>query len=93
MDSGPLSNQALQVLIKSKKNKSNYTFKFLIDLINDTFIIITFSVLKAINEDSPTVPTLLTDYILKGEYYILKLMLFTIFFVFMLLIKYYKIFR
>lgn len=24
-----------------------------------------FSVLKAINEDSPTVPTLLTDYILK----------------------------
>lgn len=87
MDSGPLSNQALQVLIKSKKNKSNYTFKFLIDLINDTF-----SVLKAINEDSPTVPTLLTDYILKGEYYILKFMLFTIFFVFVLLIKYYTIF-
>lgn len=27
-----------------------------------------FSVLKAINEDSPTVPTLLTDYILKGMY-------------------------
>ncbi|GLH12334.1 Uncharacterized protein GBIM_17066, partial [Gryllus bimaculatus] len=24
-------------------------------------------ILKAINEDSPTVPTLLTDYILKGE--------------------------
>lgn len=24
-------------------------------------------VLKAINEDSPTVPTLLTDYILKGK--------------------------
>ncbi|KAF6211825.1 hypothetical protein GE061_012340 [Apolygus lucorum] len=38
MDSGPLDNQALQVLIK---------------------------ILKAINEDSPTVPTLLTDYILK----------------------------
>uniref|UniRef100_A0A1B6DQJ0 Fasciculation and elongation protein zeta-2 n=1 Tax=Clastoptera arizonana TaxID=38151 RepID=A0A1B6DQJ0_9HEMI len=38
MDSGPLNNQALQVLIK---------------------------ILKAINEDSPTVPTLLTDYILK----------------------------
>ncbi|KAE9544498.1 hypothetical protein AGLY_000039, partial [Aphis glycines] len=38
LDSGPLSNQALQVLIK---------------------------ILKAINEDSPTVPTLLTDYILK----------------------------
>ncbi|XP_031835926.1 fasciculation and elongation protein Unc-76 isoform X2 [Nomia melanderi] len=37
-DSGPLDNQALQVLIK---------------------------ILKAINEDSPTVPTLLTDYILK----------------------------
>jgi len=34
---------------------------------------ITFSVLKAINEDSPTVPTLLTDYILKGKYYVLKL--------------------
>lgn len=27
-----------------------------------------FLVLKAINEDSPTVPTLLTDYILKGVY-------------------------
>jgi hypothetical protein len=26
------------------------------------------AVLKAINEDSPTVPTLLTDYILKGEW-------------------------
>ncbi|XP_050432714.1 fasciculation and elongation protein zeta-2 [Adelges cooleyi] len=38
LDNGPLSNQALQVLIK---------------------------ILKAINEDSPTVPTLLTDYILK----------------------------
>ncbi|XP_072158687.1 fasciculation and elongation protein zeta-2 isoform X2 [Bemisia tabaci] len=38
LDSGPLDNQALQVLIK---------------------------ILKAINEDSPTVPTLLTDYILK----------------------------
>ncbi|XP_065201634.1 fasciculation and elongation protein zeta-2-like isoform X1 [Planococcus citri] len=37
-ESGPLDNQALQVLIK---------------------------ILKAINEDSPTVPTLLTDYILK----------------------------
>ncbi|RZF49042.1 hypothetical protein LSTR_LSTR016621 [Laodelphax striatellus] len=41
LDSGPLDNQALQVLIK---------------------------ILKAINDDSPTVPTLLTDYILKGEY-------------------------
>ncbi|XP_039293549.1 fasciculation and elongation protein zeta-2 [Nilaparvata lugens] len=38
LDSGPLDNQALQVLIK---------------------------ILKAINDDSPTVPTLLTDYILK----------------------------
>ncbi|XP_014260413.1 fasciculation and elongation protein zeta-2 [Cimex lectularius] len=38
MDTGPLDNHALQVLIK---------------------------ILKAINEDSPTVPTLLTDYILK----------------------------
>lgn len=28
------------------------------------------SVLKAINEDSPTVPTLLTDYILKGNYFL-----------------------
>lgn len=27
-----------------------------------------FLVLKAINEDSPTVPTLLTDYILKGKH-------------------------
>lgn len=26
-------------------------------------------VLKAINEDSPTVPTLLTDYILKGKFF------------------------
>lgn len=30
-----------------------------------------FLVLKAINEDSPTVPTLLTDYILKGELFFL----------------------
>lgn len=29
-------------------------------------------VLKAINEDSPTVPTLLTDYILKGELFIIR---------------------
>lgn len=29
-------------------------------------IIYLFVVLKAISEDSPTVPTLLTDYILKG---------------------------
>lgn len=32
------------------------------------FVLI-FLVLKAINEDSPTVPTLLTDYILKGKYF------------------------
>lgn len=31
-------------------------------------MLILFSVLKAIDEDSPTVPTLLTDYILKGKY-------------------------
>jgi len=42
-------------------------------LINDKFIITHFLVLKAINEDSPTVPTLLTDYILKGKYYVFKL--------------------
>ncbi|KAH1027013.1 hypothetical protein HUJ05_000588 [Dendroctonus ponderosae] len=29
---------------------------------------ILIKILKAINEDSPTVPTLLTDYILKGQY-------------------------
>lgn len=34
----------------------------------DMFFCWCFSVLKAINEDSPTVPTLLTDYILKGEW-------------------------
>lgn len=44
-------------------------------MINDTFIMITFLVLKAINEDSPTVPTLLTDYILKGKYYVLKILI------------------
>ena len=30
------------------------------------FFFLFFSVLKAINQDSSTVPTLLTDYILKG---------------------------
>jgi len=54
-------------------------------LISYTFIIITFLVLKAINEDSPTVPTLLTDYILKGKYYYV-LKLFTKFIV--MLVKY-----
>jgi FEZ-like protein len=57
LDAGPPENQALQVLIKSKINliKLNYFY----------FYFNFFSVLKAINEDSPTVPTLLTDYILK----------------------------
>lgn len=32
-------------------------------------------VLMAINEDSPTVPTLLTDYILKGQYDLLNMVL------------------
>lgn len=31
-------------------------------------LILLYLVLKAINEDSPTVPTLLTDYILKGKF-------------------------
>lgn len=57
IDSGTPDNQTLQILIKSKLIK-NLTLKKL------TFF---FSVLKAINEDSPTVPTLLTDYILKGN--------------------------
>ena len=30
------------------------------------------SVLRAIVEDSPTVPTLLTDYILKGIYFLTR---------------------
>lgn len=58
-------NQTLQVLIKSKwkqhaagmiKRPSNVPFPL------TAFSLV---VLKAINEDSPTVPTLLTDYILK----------------------------
>lgn len=48
------------------KLKKKKTF----DLVINEFII--FSVLKAINEDSPTVPTLLTDYILKGNFKKLK---------------------
>lgn len=59
LDSGPPENQALQVLIKSKKNLAiQKSFQLTIK----SFLI---SVLRAINEDSPTVPTLLTDYILK----------------------------
>lgn len=37
---------------------------------------ITLLVLKAINEDSPTVPTLLTDYILKGTCVSLNYLIF-----------------
>ena len=59
MDGGPPDNQALQVLIKSICLRYFYYFIYLINFI------IFFLVLKAINEDSPTVPTLLTDYILK----------------------------
>ena len=33
----------------------------------DVCVCVTFSVLRAINDDSSTVPGLLTDYILKGE--------------------------
>lgn len=64
MDNGPPENQALQVLIKSKL--FNITFLYIVNWNEQTFnVIINFTVLKAINEDSPTVPTLLTDYILK----------------------------
>jgi hypothetical protein len=59
LDAGPPDNQALQVLVKSELTNELTSF---------SRISIEFSlsaVLKAINEDSPTVPTLLTDYILK----------------------------
>lgn len=61
LDSGPPDNQSLQVLIKSKLIElvDCYTMQ----TVYNAFLIV--SVLKAINEDSPTVPTLLTDYILK----------------------------
>lgn len=58
LDAGPPDNQALQVLIKSMNIKSSFIALKLIKLYS-------ISVLRAINEDSPTVPTLLTDYILK----------------------------
>lgn len=64
MDNGPPENQALQVLIKSKL--FNTAFLYIVNWIEQTLTDkLNFTVLKAINEDSPTVPTLLTDYILK----------------------------
>lgn len=57
LDAGPPDNQALQVLIKSEYNFSRMQFRVL--------TVYFVAVLRAINEDSPTVPTLLTDYILK----------------------------
>lgn len=60
---GPPSNQALQVLIKSKSSLSNEKKTIFFKLF---FSCVIHSVLRAIVEDSPTVPTLLTDYILKG---------------------------
>lgn len=59
LDAGPPDNQALQVLVKSKFLLIFSKFR---KKLTEVF---SFTVLKAINEDSPTVPTLLTDYILK----------------------------
>lgn len=58
MDNGPPDNQTLQALIKSEKiyeEEEELSYELFPSL----------SVLRAINDDSPTVPTLLTDYILK----------------------------
>lgn len=68
MGGGPPTGQALQFLIKSMLFRCDCfgwtslwkCFSLLIK------IGLSFTVLKAINEDSPTVPALLTDYILKG---------------------------
>jgi hypothetical protein len=59
LDAGPPDNQALQVLVKSKSPSTPTATR----LTSPSFSLST--VLRAINEDSPTVPTLLTDYILK----------------------------
>lgn len=47
------------------RHKQNRICRVLLKVNPIKFNIFFFSVLKAINEDSPTVPTLLTDYILK----------------------------
>lgn len=57
MDNGPPDNQTLQALIKSEL-KISFHGSFDNKLLS-------LAVLRAINDDSPTVPTLLTDYILK----------------------------
>lgn len=56
-EAGPPDTHTMQVLIKSKLH-------FPISLSSNGDLSL-FIVLKAMNEDSPTVPTLLTDYILK----------------------------
>ena len=62
MENGTPNNQNLQVLIKSELDRFDLKAKKKIEIFSSLSCV---SVLKAINEDSPTVPTLLTDYILK----------------------------
>ena len=54
-----------------KKSKANNHGKYLLKScefkLKTNYICYVLSVLKAINQDSPTVPALLTDYILKGR--------------------------
>lgn len=52
-----------------------YLTMYVISQRSDYFYYYYFPVLTAINEDSPTVPTLLTDYILKGQSGKLKFLL------------------
>lgn len=65
MDSRCVNMSSCEVLFKQSfdldfdKNES-LEWEF-----NQISLVCYFAVLKAINEDSPTVPTLLTDYILK----------------------------
>lgn len=51
--------------IKNDDGKKQEILRFYYS--NVRYFFIFFTVLKAISEDSPTVPTLLTDYILKGK--------------------------
>lgn len=66
---GPPSNPTVQVLIKSKPwpRKQRWTLFFFLLFLTSTSYSVFIVVLRAIVEDSPTVPTLLTDYILKGN--------------------------
>lgn len=60
------STSILPNLITTEKDKNNVNINYHLNvLLSRLCQFLSFTVLKAINEDSPTVPTLLTDYILK----------------------------